>query len=241
MSNFNLFEIFLSEFVKHGIPKENAEISLFEDSRWLKNNLFLKTYAFKPTGVAIGCPLPFNVQKTFSTVCDQIDYFLKSEFLLKSPVISRVPPNYYHITLVNRTHFSLKGAKNKVHPLNSHEKSQVDHIVQQSNFCPIIINYQGLLINKEGRLLIPAYPINNNIENLKIALRDGVVDGRKKQPVFKQHFSILLWTKLAHIVVPIEQSKALQLLQFIQKIGSEINFKIEFHDVYTQRGRVSFK
>lgn len=86
----------------------------YQDEKW-----FLKPIAFLPTGVAMGCPLPqFYFQKSFYRAAQLIEKWVRGEDAPTLPVFACVPPQSYHITIVNRSHYEF----NAVMPLTLDEK-----------------------------------------------------------------------------------------------------------------------
>ena len=225
------------EFERDGIPSENARRSLVNDSRVMDGRFFLRVHAFKPTGVALGYPLPSRrLEATFSALCDNAEEILQRICGNCGPVLSRVPPEAYHITLVNRTHFD--DGRSKVRPMTRAEKAQAERIVCEQECGSIAVRYRGLLATKSGRLMVPALLDDTRVFRLKDALRDGVLGGRRRQPVLAAKYPVHTLTKLGHIVVPLEGVRLRRFLDWLREEGAKIDASARFTDAYTQLGRI---
>jgi hypothetical protein len=229
-----------AEFEHDGVPAEKARRSLVEDSRSLRGHLFLRVHAFKPTGVALGYPLPtLGLQSLFSEVCDHAEEFLRHLCGVKGSMLSRVPPTAYHITLVNRTHFEALPDKRNVHPINSIEKGQIERIIRAQDCGAVVVRYRGLLMTSSGRLMVPAYPEDTCLLCLKEALRAGVFGGRSRQPVLGQNYPGHTLTKLGHLVVGLHGLHLRDFIGWMHEEGGKIDVYAKFTDVYTQLGRIA--
>jgi hypothetical protein len=191
----------------------------------------------RPTGVALGYPLPSrSLEMAFSALCDRAEEFLWNLCGNGAQVLSRVPPEAYHITLVNRTHFD--EGRSKVHPMSQAEKEQTERIIREQECGPVAVRYRGLLAAKSGRLMTPAHMDDTRVFRLKEALRDGVLGGRRRQPVLKANYPVHTLTKLAHIVVPLEGVRLRRFLDWLHEEGAKIDVSARFTDAYTQLGRI---
>jgi hypothetical protein len=227
------------EFEHDGIMAEKARSSLLEDSRRVGRQLYLRTHAFKPTGVALGFPLPEpSLQSLFSAVCDDVEEYLRRLCGVVGPVLSRVPADAYHITLVNRTHFDKQKNKSKVHPMNLAEKEQAELIIRRQCCRPVVVRYRGLLATRSGRVMVPAYAEDCEVFRLKEALRDGVLGGRRRQPVLAENYPVITLTKLGHIVVALNGVRLREFLGWMRDEGAKIDARVTFPDAYTPFGRV---
>jgi hypothetical protein len=153
--------------------------------------------------------------------------------------MSYVPPDAYHVTLVNRTHFDTQANKSDVRPLSAKEKEQVDQIVLGQRCGSVDVRYRGLLATKSGRLMAPAFVEDARIFRLKEALRAGVVGHRNLEPVLAENYPLHTLTKLGHIVVPLKGAQVRKFADWLRAEGANVDVSVTFRDVYTQLGRIS--
>jgi hypothetical protein len=227
-----------SEFHHDGVPADSARRSRLEDSRASGSRLLLRVHAFKPTGVALGCPLPdVGVQRQFSALCDRAEEKLGRITGVTGPTISRVPADAYHVTLVNRTHFDLESDKRNVHPLSQREKEQVERIVREQGSGPVVLRYRGLIATRSGRLMVPAYAEDAGLFHFKECLRDGVLD-RSRRPVLGANYPVHTVTKIGHIGVGLQGAHLSEFRGWLDEEAAGIDVSVRFVDLYTQRGRI---
>jgi hypothetical protein len=234
-----MLEEFAAEFKRDAVSLKSVRRSLMEDSRKVGQHLILKTHAYKPTGVALGCPLPYpDAQSQFSSLCDRTEEFLRRLCNVRGPVLVRVPPLCYHITLVNRTHFDTRQDKRQVRCLSLSEKRQVEQIIRDQDCGSVTVQYRGLLTSRGGRLLVPAYPSDARVFQLKEALRDGVCKGKIRRAAFAENYPVHTATKLGHIAVELDGARLRAFLRWMQEEGAKIDLSVTFSDSYTQLGRI---
>jgi hypothetical protein len=174
----------------------------------------------------------------FSAICDKMEDFVRAEFGAVGPVISRVPPDAYHITLVNRHHFDQEADVDKIQPISAGEHAQIERIVKDQRCGPVTVRYGGLLLMRSGRLAVPADPENDNIYRLKEALRDGVREVDGGVLVLSGNYPVQLFTKLGHMVTEPDSSYVESLGRWLAREGERLAVTVTFSDVFTQRGRV---
>jgi hypothetical protein len=227
------------EFKQFGISEREARRSLEEDSLPAGEYLHLREHAYRPTGVALGCPLlQPDLRSYFSELSDRADLFLRRLLGRSGPLLSRVPSDAYHITLVNRTHFDTEGDKGNVRALSRAEKEQVDSIVREQNCGAIGVRYQGLLATTKGRLMVPAFPTDQRIFRLKETLRYRVVGDDGRSAALNQNYPRHVITKLGHLVVPLSGSSLRFFIGWMSEEGAKIDMPASFADVYTPLGRI---
>lgn len=81
-----------------------------------------------------------------------IDYFIKLMRLNNLEIFAFVPPDSYHVTLVNRSHF---GTDTKVKGMTKEEKEFTGKVIIKKDEGPIEVQFKGLILTTEGHLLTP--------------------------------------------------------------------------------------
>jgi hypothetical protein len=206
------------------IEKVSDKFCQFNNGRY-----YLKDTAFKPTGLAFGCPLPNNqfkrrlwrmarlAENTFSRLIEQDE-----------KVFAYVPADWYHITLLNRTHFE---ESKEIESLTAEEQRAAAGIIHQAIKAPVVLNVNGLLLTRNGALIVPAFPFDNQIFDL----RSSIV---KEIPALGVHVPAGAHIKIGNILRNIDMDKLSHLLHSIFILGNHISDRLEFSDIYSPLGRI---
>lgn len=205
------------------IMRSEKELSQFKVGLY-----YLHPDAFKPTGVALGFPLPdyFFIRRLWKISCLIEKYLQKVTGNKKT--FAHVPPDSYHITIVNKTHF---GKHKKIVPINEAEKRKSKQIITNINSGGISLFFNGLVVSRDGRPLVRGYVFDNKL----FSIRDGLIKGIDK---FNTHTPSAAHIKLGHILVNLNQEQLHSLLFYISIWGEHISKMILFKDTYTHLGRI---
>jgi hypothetical protein len=211
-----------------GISQNEIEIcktTLVElrDSQWL-----LKPIAFLPTGVALGCPLPqIQVQKLFHRITRLIERWLQGEDDPNLPVFAYVPPQSYHITIVNRSHYEY----NEIVPLTLDEQKSIQQAVSRLQIGMISVVAGGLFLTHTGRLFVKCFVFDDKILNLRTVLAEFY-------PQLRTNVPKLVHIKIGHLMKPLNQAQLLEFGTWLERFGYYTISRIDFTDLYTPAGRI---
>src|ERR1035437_3163876 len=91
---------------RHGLDHREIFQSVTELSETIGFTTFVRSRAYQPTGVALGCPLPDpQVARLLWRLAKLMDARLKLLFGGPGPHFAFVPAASYHITVWNRSYY----------------------------------------------------------------------------------------------------------------------------------------
>jgi hypothetical protein len=217
------------EFRKKGLITDRRLHSARELCENRNGRTYLKVIAYRPTGIALGCPLP---DKRFARRIWRISRLIE-EFLAElapnaEKTFAHVPPEYYHITLLNRTHFE---SDRLVTSLTAAEKSSVTRLLDSMRHGPVIIHLNQLILTNGGRLMIPGFPADDSIYEIRESIAAEV-------PALRNHLPAMAHIKLGHILCSLAEADQRRIWQFVSNCGWHISARLAFNDVYTPLGRI---
>jgi 2'-5' RNA ligase len=222
------YNTIIERFKRNGLIKSNIKRSFSELCEKKENKYYLKSIAFRPTGVVLGCPLNNQnfIQKLW-LLSESFDQYLKS-ISDNNARFAFVPSESYHITIVSHSHFDID---KQIDLMTDIDKEKVNIVIKNNSQGPISIDFKGILLTPEGRLLIPGYPCDNNLYHLRKKLTESV-------PELRANIPKVAHIKLGHMLIYVENEKSKLLLDWITFFGNTINEKLIFEDVYTPIGRI---
>lgn len=189
---------------------------------------FLKEIAYKPTGIALGCPLPNIFSSELENITEKIENKLIETFEMCDNAIAYVPKKSYHITVLNRSHFD---HDNTIIPLSHVTKNNAAKIIRNTNINPIKIHFNGIVLTRSGRLLVTGYPLDNKLQQIRYLLSSSL-------PELCVNIPSLAHIKIGHLLTPFSLTKKPNFLSTILEYGNMIDFIITFTDFYTPLGRI---
>jgi len=214
---------------KHGIDGPWVDKISSHFCHFSNDRHYLKDTAFKPTGIALGCPLPnIRFSRRLWRIAQLVENTIAKIINQEEKVFAYVPADWYHITLLNRTHFE---ESKEINSLTVEEQKETAGIIQNTLTAPIVLNINGLLLTRNGALIVPAFPCDNQIYNLRLKVVEEV-------PTLGIHVPTGAHIKIGNILRNIEQEQLSQLLQAIYVCGNHISERLEFSDIYSPRGRI---
>ncbi len=194
-----------------------------QDDRW-----FLKPIAFRPTGLALGCPLPNRrAQKIFYRAAQLVEKWLRGGGDAGLPVFAYVPPDAYHITVVNRSHYDF----NEVVPLTADEKSVFETAVAQLQVKQVSLVTSGLFLTCTGRLFVKCLVFDDSILRLRSFLSETY-------PQLRTNLPRLVHIKIGHLMKVLEPQQLLEFGAWLERLGHHTITRIDFTDLYTPAGRI---
>jgi len=190
---------------------------------------YLHPDAFKPTAVALGFPLPdhFFVRRLWRISC-LVENYLRRVTNSNKTTFAHVPPDSYHITIVNRTHFD---KHREIFSINKAEKWKSRNAIASLNPGYILLFFNGLIVSREGRVLVCGYTFDNRF----FLLRNTLID---RMDIFEEHVPPAAHIKLGHILVNLDQEQLRSLLLYTSVCGEHISRMVLFKDLYTSLGRI---
>lgn len=223
------YRFLLAEIRQQGLDLAQLARSDTELSRSIDKERFLKPGAYDPTGVALGCPLPdILLTERLWDLAWLVDGQIGDLIGHSGPTIAYVPPDHYHITLVNRTHFELSQT---ITSMGEGEKSAVEEVLTRHNWKRVEIRLNGLILTHWGRLILPGYPQDDALYRLRAAIAAAV-------PELRANIPNTAHIKLGHLIAPVRKDKTEALLKVVQTYAEQISVRLSFDDVYTPAGRI---
>ena len=197
---------------------------------WSGIKYFVDDAACKPTGLALGCPLPDkNITNQLWQMANSFNSYLFSLSNYKDKNFAFVPPELYHITVINRSHFDISEV---IVTISEAEKQKIQIIINQVVRGTIKIQLKGLILTSSGRLIVSGFPLDKILFLLRAKLTQLLPD-------LCIHTPPIATIKLGHILVPLDFEKTEQLLQWITQCRENIDAVLSFSDFYTPVGRIT--
>jgi hypothetical protein len=219
-----------------GVDKRSVEVSRTRDSQIIGEHVYLKGHAFKPTGVALGCPLPDpRFERCLYELCFSVDQFLSTLTRSGRSTVALVPPAFYHVTLVNRDHFDLRGDDTSVRYITPREKIIIDKSISTVGMgsYKIKVRFSGVMMTASGRLIIPGYPLDDQLFRLRSTLYDSMISLRCNVPKTAH-------IKIGHVLAPLSVRDTAEFYGWMTRTSRCLESVLSFPDVYTPIGRISF-
>ncbi|NPV68114.1 MAG: hypothetical protein HPY64_13310 [Anaerolineae bacterium] len=187
--------------------------------------------ACRPTGVALGCPLPDpRAARRWWRIARLVDGYLAALRPGDSPAFAYVPPALYHTTLLNYTHFD-ESAADAIHPLTPDEWQQTARAVAGLRPGPITLECQGLILTHSGRLLVTGFPADDSLYRLRAGIAAAV-------PGLRTHIPETVHLKLGHLLVLPPEGTLAGLLAFVARCGQHISARLTFTALHTPLGDI---
>jgi len=228
------YEDLASDCLHRGLCLAEVARTAARYSRAVGDQIVLPTLAYQPTGVALGCPLPVGIltEKVRSWV-KEAEGEIERLSGATEPVLSLVPPESYHVTIVNRSHFDESPEEHVVSEegrLSIDEHLVVQRVVSESQCQNIKINFDGWLLTPYGRLLLRGFPSDGRFYELRAKLAHQL-------PQLRINLPRTAHIKLAHLRVALEHPALGALLRWLGREPIP-DLSVEFHDVHTPVGRI---
>lgn len=214
-----------------GISPAGVEQSVQEFTEIRDGCAWVRPIAYAPTGVGLGCPLP---DKRISRLLWQISQITESQLECWAtpsiPTFAFVPPESYHITVLNRSHYEVSN----VFPMTPDEFSQVQAVVARLSLGNISVLTCGLVLTSSGKLFVKCLPVDDRILTLRKYLVSEI-------PFLGANMPRMIHIKLGHILVPLNRSQARELIAWLQRLDQQVIGQLEFTDLYTPIGRIEIQ
>lgn len=192
-----------------------------------RGRTFVSDDASNPTGIALGRALPnARVTRRFWRIAGLVARKLSS--LAGGPCFAYVRADYYHVTVYNRSHFD----HGIVHGLSRAEAELARAALEATQLGTIAIALNGLVLTRDGRLLVRGYPLDDGLARLRCALLDKLPSPPGAQPT-------LAHVKLGHLLAPLSLAQVRQLCDWLGRVSHQVSAQLAFADVYTPHGRIA--
>lgn len=193
------------------------------EGRW-----HVKPLAYRPTGVALGCPLPDHaVQNSFYRAACSVERWMQAVGDRSAPGFAHVPQEAYHITLLNRSHYDF----NEVIAMTPEEGGAVAASIRRLAPGTIQVLVTGMQLTHTGRVFARCLPIDDTILDLRTKLAE-------LHPELRTNIPRVVHIKLGHLLKPLEQDELARFCLLLNRLGNSILSRLDFTDVYTPTGRV---
>ncbi len=190
--------------------------------------------ACRPTGVALGCPLPDpRAARRWWRLARLVDGCLTALQPGSSPAFAYVPPPLYHTTLLNYTHFD-ESAADSIHPLSREVWQEVTRAVDALQTGPITLECQGLILTHSGRLLVTGFPADDSLYRLRAGIAAAV-------PGLRTHIPETVHFKLGHLLVLPPEGTLAELLAFVARCGQHVSARLTFTALHTPQGDIPLR
>lgn len=189
----------------------------------------LRGEAYKPTGLALGRPLPESGQvELFARLACLTEARLKQYFRSELPSFAYVPADWYHITIANRTHYE----SSALSYLDEKEKQGIEALISKLGLQEIRVIASGLILTASGRLFVKCLPIDDRILQLRAMLIHTF-------PWLQTNMPKMAHIKLGHLMVPLAAPQLQSFVAWLARTEQHAICDLVFKDIYTPQGRVS--
>jgi hypothetical protein len=195
-----------------------------------KGLMFLNEIACKPTGVALGCPLPVKpLAKKLFRIAQIIERYISGLIGLKQ-ALAFVPKELYHITIANYTHFE---QNTNVVDISRAEYDKIINSVKniKSNSFEMILN--GLILTTNGRLIVRGFPVDPDFFHFRRQLCARIPEMENKIPPTAH-------IKLGHLIKTLDPDEYARVLLFIERCSIYATARLSFPGLFTPVGEISF-
>ncbi|MBN2440108.1 MAG: hypothetical protein JXJ04_02140 [Spirochaetales bacterium] len=214
---------------KKGLDKSEIDKTARERIAIHNDRCYLKTDYYKPTGVALGCPLPDKrITKRLWQFSKLVESYLSRFSRKEKCVFAFVPGDCYHTTILNWTHYAVS---DKIVSMKKPDAIKVEQVIHDTIKSPVTLHINGIFLTSTGTLIIPGFPADNSLYTLRSRLLEAIPEFRTRIP-FAAHI------KLGHLLVHLRKSKLEKFQRWLSSFAYHISGRMVFHDVYTPVKRI---
>lgn len=217
------------ELLCQGLDSEQIRESLHELSFRDGDVCYLRPEAYQPTGIALGSPLP---SRKFTHLLWRISRLTDKYFASLSgcgeTTLALVPKDWYHVTLVNRTHYKLSS----ITLMSDKEKRKASEVICENLDDPIRVFFSGLLLTGNGCLIVPGFPCDHQLYELRAKVA-------KELPALSVNLPNTVHIKLGHLLTNLEDEQLLSVNGWLYRCSLHLNHILSFNDFYTAHGRIT--
>jgi hypothetical protein len=214
-----------AECLERGFDEVALSTTLSEMTAEKNGLLFLRPLAYSPTGIALGAPLPESrLTAALWAASERIARHVRLQD--GAVAFAFVPPEAYHVTIANCSHFEDGG---RAVLMSSDVHVQVVTALHTLEWEPIVLEFDGLIITRQGRLILTGVPVNAQLARM----REFVAS---RFPEFRM-IPTTAHLKLGHLLA--EPTDFNRLLNMVSVEGSAFaGVTISFDNLYTPVERI---
>ncbi len=221
-----LYEQIEAATLECGLDAEQVLLSAARYRERRAGRDFVTADAYKPTGAALGSPLPDEAaSRRLSLVAEELERFLQRARTNAGSWFAFVPAHSYHVTVVNRGHFDTSD----VVSLDASMRTRLAGVVR--SYPAIALDLAGVAITRQGRVLAKCIP---RCDDLAL-LREHIVS---QIPELAENTPRTAHIKLGHVLLPLTPEETSNLVSFAKSFDGAIRGALLFRDLFTPAGRV---
>ena len=187
---------------------------------------FVTPDAYRPTGAALGCPLPDDgVSRKLSVIAEELERFLRRARPDAPSWFAFVPANSYHVTVVNRGHYDTS----EVVSLDASMQRNLAGVV--GKYPSITLDLAGIALTRQGRVIVKCVPRSDEL----VLLRELIVS---RIPELAENVPRTAHIKLGHVLVPLIAEELSAFIAFAKSLDEAARGALVFRDLFTPAGRV---
>lgn len=212
---------------ERGLDAEQIRLSANRYCERRAGRDFVTQDAYRPTGAALGCPLPDDgVTGRLSLVAEELERFLRKTRPEARAWFAFVPSDGYHVTVVSRGHYDTS----EVVSLDASMRRHLANVVEK---CPsITLDLEGIAVTRQGRVLAKCVPRSDDL----VLLRELIV---RRIPELAENMPRTAHIKLGHVLLPLTAEQLSAFVAFAKSFDQVVRGALLFRDLFTPAGRVS--
>jgi hypothetical protein len=209
-----------------GLDAEQVRLSAERYRERSAGRDFVAAEAYRPTGAALGCPLPDDgLSRTLSVVAAELERFLRRAHPDAGSWFAFVPASSYHVTVVNRGHYDTSA----VVSVDAAMRRRLAGVVEKSP--AITLDLAGIALTRQGRVLAKCIPRSDDLG----MLRELIVS---RIPELAENVPRTAHIKLGHVLLPLTAEQIPDFVAFATSFDEIVSGALRFHELFTPAGRV---
>lgn len=219
------------ECIERGLDPDAIRRNNANDMRVASGRCLVKVRAYKPTGVALGSPVPRSqYQHALLKLAEAAEKKI-TEITASKRALAYVPETYYHVTLVNRDHFDHRLDGSAVTRLGLRELRRITGVIQDMCLESVTVKFKGWQLTRSGRLLVTGFPEDGSLFQLRSRLLEELPE-LGANPPSAAHL------KIGHVLTCLNRPQLREFHAWMDSVSSSIDHTLVFEDVFTPLGRV---
>jgi hypothetical protein len=218
---------FLASIYRTGLDSNALQNSRLNLCERLSGKCYLREIAYRPTGIALGCPLPDkHISTWLASITNNVTSYLRSLNGAQEDDFAHVPVDWYHITIVNQAHYAAGSEKVKHSPFSPVQEQQLRNLLCDAG--PLVVQLDRVILTSRGGLLVAGYPMGNSLYNLRQKITQTI-------PSLDINTPKTAHIKLGHLQTDLSPDALRELLKYLRQ-GSHIDKPIQFEQAYSPSG-----
>lgn len=214
-----------------GLDPDAIARNAANDMRVSQGRCWVKVRAYKPTGVALGCPLPSREFQQHLLESITVAGTRLKALCGMTRTVAHVPERFFHVTVVNRDHFDHRDDGSVVRCLSPREHRHIEAVIRGLGIRRIRIHFKGWQLTRSGRFMVLGFPRDEALFQLRAALINEVPQLRANPPATAH-------IKPAHMLAWLDRKQLRSFQDWMSSYSSFIDHALEFTEVYTPLGRI---